>query len=72
MTDIKALEKRLETLETQVAYQDQTIEDLNKAITEQWTLLDRFKKKIARLEEELDEIEAAAGNPVRVDKPPHY
>lgn len=71
MTDLKSLEGRLEALETQLAYQDQTIEDLNKAITEQWKVLDRYKAKIMRLEEELGELEASAG-PVHVDKPPHY
>ena len=72
MSDLKKLEERLEALETQLAYQDQTIDDLNSAITEQWKVLDRYKAKISRLEEELGELEASAAGPVRVDKPPHY
>ena len=36
---------RLEALETRIAYQDQTIEDLSAAVAEQWKEIDALKEK---------------------------
>ncbi|HEX9588325.1 MAG TPA: SlyX family protein, partial [Bradyrhizobium sp.] len=36
MSDMKALSERIDVLETRLAFQDETIETLNKTITAQW------------------------------------
>lgn len=65
------LEARLETLETTVAHQERIIEDLNATITVQWQEIDGLKRRLARLDEELREIEA--GLPaLPSQRPPHY
>lgn len=56
-----------------VVHQDQTIEDLNAAITAQWTLIERLEARLARLGERVTESERAAGEAAPVDRPPpHY
>lgn len=35
---------RIEALETRIAYQDQTIEELNAAVTEQWALIEQLRR----------------------------
>ena len=69
MTDAERLEK----LETTLAFQEQTIEDLNKAITAQWTEIAELKRVIGNLGERLREI---ADNPALQEgpepPPPHY
>ena len=64
---------RLDELEIRIAHQDQTIEDLNAAITAQWTLIERLEARLARLGERVAESERAAGEAAPVDRPPpHY
>lgn len=64
---------RLDELEMRVVHQDQTIEDLNAAITAQWTLIERLEARLARLGERVTESERAAGEAAPVDRPPpHY
>lgn len=65
--------RRLEALETRIAYQDQTIEDLNAAVTEQWKEIDALKRLVAGLTEAIDDLEAGArlGAP-KEPPPPHY
>lgn len=69
MTDAERIEK----LETTIAYQDQAIEDLNKAITAQWAEIATLKRLIGNLGERLREI---ADNPALAEAPepppPHY
>jgi len=36
MNDAEPVNMRIEQLETRIAYQDHTIEELNKSVTEQW------------------------------------
>ena len=36
MSDFKMLTERIDTLELRLAFQDHTIEALNKTVTEQW------------------------------------
>lgn len=62
---------RLDELEMRVAHQDQTIEDLNAAITAQWKLIERLKRQVLALRERVAESEQGAGE--AVDRPPpHY
>ncbi len=70
MADREELSGRLEALETRIAYQDETIEALNRTVTEQWSLIDQLKREVARLEERLEEAVTTA--PPADRPPPHY
>ncbi|PQA85952.1 SlyX family protein [Hyphococcus luteus] len=68
-----ALNARLEKLEERSAFQEQTIEDLSQAVTEQWKLLESFKREVSRLNDELKAVEdnfSRGGE--REPPPPHY
>jgi SlyX protein len=64
--------RRLETLETQLAYQEQTLEELNQTLTGQWTQIDALTRALARLGQQLADLESQSPGGVPVDKPPHY
>ena len=70
MTEQKNAE-RLDALEVRVAFQDQTIEELNLAITEQWSTIDLLTKKLAMLEEQVRSGSYIA-DPSGEKPPPHY
>lgn len=73
MTDIKDLTSRIEKLEEHVVHQDQAIEDLNTTITDQWKLVEGFKRDIARLTDQLQEFENSSDQTgQREPPPPHY
>jgi len=63
--------ERLDALEMRIAYQDQTIEDLNAAITEQWQTIDMLRKKLAMIEEQVRSGSFIA-DPATDRPPPHY
>lgn len=69
--EIKTLAERIDTLETRLAYQDDTIETLNQTITAQWKQIDLLTRKIAELGERLQDAEANAPGPAN-EPPPHY
>ncbi|MCP3380907.1 MULTISPECIES: SlyX family protein [unclassified Bradyrhizobium] len=69
--DIKTLAERIDTLETRLAYQDDTIETLNETITAQWKQIDVLTRQLAQLNERLQEAEANAPGPTN-ERPPHY
>ncbi|NGP19330.1 SlyX family protein [Devosia aurantiaca] len=66
-----AEDERIEALETRIAYQDQTIEELNQSITEQWKIIDLLTKKLATLEEQVRSGSYIA-DPASEKPPPHY
>ena len=66
------LTARLEALEIRVAYQDQTIEELNAALTAQWLEIDKLRREMALLEAELREVAQAPGDGAPEPPPPHY
>ncbi len=63
--------QRIDALETPIAFQDQTIEDLNAALTEQWKVIDLLTKKLAMLEEQVRSGSFIA-DPATERPPPHY
>ena len=71
MSDAKTLSERIDALETRLTFQDDTVETLNKTITEQWLKIDALTRQLALLNERLQETETqmpgAANEP-----PPHY
>jgi SlyX protein len=72
MTD-STTDARLEALETRIAYQDETIDTLNAAITDQWAKIDALTRGLAELRDRLREAETRTSPAGPVDeKPPHY
>lgn len=69
--EIKTLAERIDTLETRLAYQDDTIDTLNQTITAQWKQIDTLTRQLAQLNERLQEAEANAPGPAN-EPPPHY
>ncbi len=62
---------RLDALETRIAYQDQTIEELNATITEQWKVIETLTRKLTLLEEQVRSGSYIA-DPATEKPPPHY
>ena len=71
MSDLKALGERIDTLETRLMFQDETIETLNKTITEQWLKIDALTRQLASVSERLQEAETHASGAAN-EPPPHY
>ena len=71
MSDEKALSDRIDALESKLMFQDETIETLNKTITEQWRKIDALTRQVAHLSERLLEAETRAPGAAN-DPPPHY
>ena len=73
MTDSQSLTARIEALEIRVAYQDETIETLNKTITEQWRKIDALGREVIGLRERLEDAEMKSAGPNASEPPPpHY
>jgi SlyX protein len=72
MTD-DDVDARIEALETRLAYQDRTIEDLDKAVTTQWSEIETLRREVKRLTERLQQAEDRSTGPQVPDPPPpHY
>jgi len=71
MSELQNLSERIDVLETRLAFQDDTIETLNKTITAQWQQIDSLTRQVAALGERLSEAESNAPGPVN-EPPPHY
>jgi SlyX protein len=67
----KELSERIDALESRLAYQDQTIEQLNETITAQWKQIDALTQQLSALTERLQEAEASSPAPAN-ERPPHY
>jgi SlyX protein len=67
---MKSIEERLQELEMRLAYQDNTISDLNDVITAQWKKIEALERQLLRLDEELRDIDSLEAPPNQ--KPPHY
>lgn len=64
---------RIEHLENQVAFQDQSIEQLNQVITEQTLLLVRLQEQLRLLSEKLRVSQPSMIAPLSEETlPPHY
>ena len=70
MIELKTLSERIDALEARLMFQDDTIETLNKTITEQWVQIDALTRQVTALSERLQETAHA---PDAADEPPpHY
>ncbi len=73
MSDAEDLSARIDALEVRVAYQDQTIEDLNQTVVEQWRKIESLRRQLAELLDRVQEVEDSAGPTSRPEPPPpHY
>ncbi len=69
----EALNARIEKLEERAAFQENAIEELSDAVTDQWKLIDALKRDTQRLGNELKEVEGnLAQGEQREPPPPHY
>jgi SlyX protein len=71
MSDLKTLTDRIDTLESRLAFQDHTIETLNKTVTEQWAKIDALTRQLVALGEQLREAESQMPG-LANEPPPHY
>jgi SlyX protein len=62
---------RLDALEIRIVHQDDTIDDLNATVTEQWKAIDKLTREIKALTERLAAANLTARDP-REEPPPHY
>jgi SlyX protein len=64
---------RIEALEIRAAYQEDVIETLNAAVTEQWQKIDALTRQIAMLNDRLQDAERRMpAAPSSEPPPPHY
>ena len=71
MNELKTLVERIDALESRLAFQDDTVEALNKTVTEQWAKIDALTRQLVALAERLQEAENQASLPSN-EPPPHY
>ena len=66
-------EQRLIDLETKIAYQENTIQELNDAVCEQRQQVDQLAATCKYLVDRIKSVEDMAGDASsQVEKPPHY
>lgn len=63
--------ERLDALETHIAHQDLTIEELNATITAQWRQIDLLTRKLETMEQQVRSGVHIA-DPSAEPPPPHY
>ena len=71
MNEANTLSERIDLLETRLAFQDETIETLNKTITEQWLKIDALTRQLVHLNERLQDAVTPAPGAAN-EPPPHY
>lgn len=70
---LESLEKRIDELESQLAFQDELIESLNATVATQDREILELKHQFGRLSERLKEIgDASPGAAPQDETPPHY
>ncbi len=70
---IETLGKRIDELESQLAFQDELIESLNTTVAKQDREILELKHQFSRLSERLKEIgDASPGAEPQDETPPHY
>lgn len=64
---------RLTELETQFAFQDDTISELNRIVTDQQEQIDRLREQVEQLHERLMSLAQTVAEPQENEPPPpHY
>ena len=63
--------ERLDALEARIAHQDQTIDELNAVVTQQWTTIEQLRRRLDAMEEQVRSGGYIA-DPSTEKPPPHY
>ena len=61
---------RIDQMESTIAHQGRSIEELSDMVREQWLAIDRLQKAVRQLVDQSDAI--GGGSAPEVTKPPHY
>jgi SlyX protein len=73
MNEVEQLAVRIDKLETLVAFHEETIEDLNKTVTDQWKTIEALKSELHGLGAQVRDVEAHPALSVSPEPaPPHY
>nr|WP_196260950.1 SlyX family protein [Pelagibacterium limicola] len=72
MPEAGDLSSRIEALEIRAIHQERTIEELNTLVTEQWREIDRLKRRLTMIDDELAAVENLARSGTKEPPPPHY
>lgn len=72
MAETMSDSERIDALEARIAYQDQTIEELNAALTEQWTVVEQLRRRMELMEEQVRSGGGIIADPATEPPPPHY
>ncbi|GJE83655.1 SlyX family protein [Methylorubrum thiocyanatum] len=72
MSDRPPDSERIARLEIRLTEQEAVIEDLNAALTAQWTVIDRLTRQLGRLQEQVEESAFRAASGAPEPPPPHY
>jgi SlyX protein len=67
-----SIQQRLDALESQLAFQEDTISELNQLLTEQNQELARFKRHLQILALRVDQDDTQDGDQPKDELPPHY
>lgn len=72
MSDLPPDTDRIARLEIRLTEQEAVIEDLNAAITAQWTVIDRLTRQLGRLQEQVEDSAFRGASGAPEPPPPHY
>lgn len=67
-----ALDNRMQELETQLAFLQQTVDALNDVVTKQWAKIERQEKLIQQLDNQVYALESQGPSGQIQERPPHY
>ena len=63
---------RLTALEERVTFQDKTIEEMSAVIADQWREIDRLKRQLKLIDDQIAAVELMARTGGSEPPPPHY
>ncbi|MCF6326390.1 MAG: SlyX family protein [Devosiaceae bacterium] len=72
MDETGSLDAKIDALETRIAFQDETIEDLNKTVTDQWDEFNKLRREISRLSGQVQQMQSSKDGSDGNEPPPHY
>ena len=72
MHEISQMVDRLMILESRIAHQDATIDDLNNMVNKQWTEIEKLQRTLSEQRALLTRIEGNLKPDGFVETPPHY